>query len=93
MAMILSGIYRGHKCEIHQFCNDWFSVDVDNGSSVILSPLQIKLNMSEIGRVMREPNVGMMFVKFDLHRRTGIFKKKYNPKPRWHLEGDNLCFK
>lgn len=38
------GFKRGQHCTMHQFCNDWISVDFDDGTAAIVNPLSVELD-------------------------------------------------
>jgi len=63
MATILRGKKKGQKVEIHQFCNDWFSLK--NGT--IVSPSSLEFTPEETELIMkerREERVGGMFTLY-----------------------------
>jgi len=77
MAIVIRGKYKNKKVMIQQWCNDWFSVDVD-GLPVILSPTQLKLTPHEAENVALRPT-GFMFARFLLAPTSDkcfIFKKR-----------------
>jgi hypothetical protein len=54
---------RGREARLHQFCNDWLSVDIpaSNGfpaDARMLSPTQVELTLDEMARIQRAYNEG-----------------------------------
>jgi hypothetical protein len=70
MATLLRGKRRGEEVEIHQFCNDWFSLK--DGS--IVSPGSLRLSGEEKKRVVGGDS-GILFNLYDLTS-DGTFKKR-----------------
>lgn len=75
MATLLRGKNKGKKVKIMQWCNDWFSIEL-NGFPKIVSPLAIKLTSEETTSVFIHQNNGSLLKEFDLHPDTGIFKRR-----------------
>lgn len=76
MAKLLKGLMGGQTVKIHQFCNDWFDVELQNGKSKIVSPLSIELDPEETIMVYESENPGFLFQLFKLDLMTGRFKRR-----------------
>jgi hypothetical protein len=74
MATIRRGKLKGKEATIRQFCNDWFSVDVE-GVPKIVTPTSLILTVSEVGLVRESLNVGMLWTLFTLSD-DGVFKRR-----------------
>ena len=71
MAILLKGKNKGKEVIIHQWSNDWFSIEVE-GKSKIVSPLALQLNLEEMNRVLDKYT---LFSYFILHS-NGTFSKQ-----------------
>ena len=56
MARMLRGNRRGQTCELHQWANDWFTVDFPDRQSVVASPTSLELDDAERERWRDQPN-------------------------------------
>lgn len=66
--IILRGRYASQTGRLHQFANDWMSVDLDGGrQGVIVRPDQIKLNPGECEAVVAAANVGAFWREWKLN--------------------------
>lgn len=79
MAEILRGKHKGRTGVIHQFCNDWFTIDIEGGESgVVMNPTSLSLDPDEVARVMDKRDAdgtGFMFKEYTLNESTGLFKR------------------
>lgn len=81
MATILRGKHKGAEVTIHQFCNDWFTVDGPEGSDIsgeVIGPLSLQLDQDEVRRVLlacANGQTGTMFGEYDLDEVHGRFKR------------------
>lgn len=71
MALILKGKDKGKEVKLHQWCNDWFTVEDSNR---IYSPTSIRLNSEEIREFLLSES-GIMLSLYELVLPDGIFKK------------------
>lgn len=55
MATILRGKRKGEQARIHQWANDWFSVDHADGTPGIVNPTSLQLDAVESARWRDEP--------------------------------------
>jgi hypothetical protein len=65
MAVVLKGKHKGKSVNIHQWCNDWFMVDVADDQPAILSPTQLRLTEEEAKKIT-PGNSGMLLKLFQL---------------------------
>lgn len=84
MATIKRGKLKGKEAKISQFCNDWFSVDVE-GVPKIVTPTSLILTASEVEMVRTTFNVGMLWTLFTLGD-DGVFKRRPRLFPKGRLE-------
>ncbi len=56
MATLLRGARKGQTVRLHQWANDWFSVDYPDGSPGILTPLAVHLDTDEIAAWRANPS-------------------------------------
>lgn len=83
MATITRGKYKGRTCQLHQWCNDWFSVEILTGTDrlpKIVSPTSLRLTPREILK-LRPTECGTMFREFELLE-DGTFKRRRHRFPR-----------
>ena len=66
MARIIKGKNKGKKCRVHQHCNDWFSVQLEDGSPLIVSPTVLQFNLEEVKEIESNKNNGFLFNMFQL---------------------------
>ncbi len=71
MALILRGKDKGKEVILHQWCNDWFTIE---GSNKVYSPSSLRLNADEIDAVLKS-ETGIMFGLYKLVLPDGVFKK------------------
>lgn len=71
MALILKGKDKGKEVELHQWCNDWFTV---KNSNKVYSPSSIRLNADEIDTFLKSDS-GRMLSWYELILPDGIFKR------------------
>jgi hypothetical protein len=73
MAFVLKGRDAGLDLPIHQYCNDWFSLE----DGTIVSPLKLQLTPEECVEVLAardEGQTGTMFEEFELQE-NGTFTR------------------
>lgn len=56
MATVLRGKRRGETVTLHQWANDWFTVDHTDGSPGVVGPTSIQLDEAEVERWRARPN-------------------------------------
>jgi hypothetical protein len=56
MATVLRGKRKGETVTLHQWANDWFTVDHADGSPAVAGPTSIQLDEAEIARWRARPN-------------------------------------
>lgn len=79
---ILRGRYAGQTAKLHQFANDWMSVDIDGGRpNAIVRPDQVQLDADEHARVIDEPHVGQFWREWRLND-DGTFTALRPRQPR-----------
>lgn len=44
---IIRGKHRGKKATLHQYANDWMTVDIEGGRSSVVKPTDVKLTTEE----------------------------------------------
>lgn len=71
MARILMGKNKGKEVKLHQWCNDWFTVE---GINKFYSPTSIRLDANEIREFLLSDS-GNMLSWYELIIPDGIFKK------------------
>lgn len=86
MATILRGRHKDVVVSIHQFANDWFTVDNEDEGimGVVVSPTNLRLDAAEMERVVQaevDGQTGAMFREYDLDHHTGRFTK-LSPRSR-----------
>lgn len=65
MAVILKGKNKGKKVTLHQWCNDWFTVEGKGVNPAMpLSPTNLKFTDKEMEEVIHHNNNGIMFALF-----------------------------
>jgi hypothetical protein len=74
MALLIRGKNKGREVTIHQWCNDWFSISMDNKASIV-SPLSLQLTINEIEEVLSCTSNGLLFNLFKLDIQKGTFLK------------------
>ncbi len=79
MAEILRGKHKGKQGTIHQYCNDWFTIDIEDGPmGVVISPVSLRLNWPEVAMVlekMEAGKTGTMTREFQLDPIKGTFRR------------------
>lgn len=76
MAKILRGKRKGEDVKIHQFCNDWFSLD----DGTIINPTSLEFTQDEIEEIETaadKDQTGMMFAWFEWEGNR-LIRKRYN---------------
>ena len=63
MALIIKGKNKGKEVKLHQWCNDWFSVELED-RALIVSPTMLELTPLEMLKVVRDEGKGIMFQLF-----------------------------
>lgn len=67
-ALLIKGKFKGQQVEVSQWCNDWFSVDIDIGNLVIrrkiVSPTSLAFSYYDIEKIRNHDNNGMLFEMF-----------------------------
>jgi len=71
LALVTSGKHKSKECEVQQWCNDWFSVEVD-GESLILDPRHIAFTPMMMDYIIGHKNNGTLFQEFE----TSIYTKE-----------------
>ena len=71
MALILRGKDKGKIVKLHQWCNDWFTIE---DSNKVYSPTSIRLDANEIKEFLLSDS-GHMLSWYELIIPDGIFKK------------------
>lgn len=67
MAEILRGNDKGRQCVLHQWCNDWFTVDIDGGEQgKVVSPTSLRLTADEVDAVRKSAEADQVGVMFEL---------------------------
>lgn len=58
---------RGSEVEVklHQFCNDWISVDGPDGDPKILNPVSVVVSLGELEEMRRSVNPGHFWDWYD----------------------------
>lgn len=73
MARIIKGKRKGETVKLHQWCNDWFTID----DGTVYSPSSLQLNADEIDTFLKSDS-GIMLNLFSLEIPDGIFKRIRN---------------
>lgn len=73
MATIIKGKNKGKEVKVCQFCNDWFSVDLE-GMPLIVSPTMLQLTKEEM-KIFHKADRGHMDMLFTLLI-DGTFKRR-----------------
>ena len=74
MATMLKGKFKGKEVKILQWCNDWFSIEVD-GFTKIVTPTSLQLTPKEMTDVLEYDNNGFLLSAFE-PTKDGRFKRK-----------------
>lgn len=68
MAEITRGKHSGKQATIHQFANDWMSVDiVDGPQGVIVAPTSVRLDTAEANEVREHVGTGQFWALWQLN--------------------------
>lgn len=84
MATVLRGKRKGQEGVIHQFCNDWFSIDFLDEKGVIIRPTSLQLTAEEIDMVRYADSrgrTGVMLREFDLSDNGRFTRRRILPDP------------
>ncbi len=73
MATILRGKHKGKKVTIHQWCNDWITVEEIVQS---FSPSSLQYTPKEFRMILFNPDNGSMFQLFEPDYDNFRFKRK-----------------
>jgi len=74
MATILKGKFKGKEAKIKQWCDDWFSIEVDEFTKIV-TPTSLQLTPQEMAKVLEHDNNGFMLRIFE-PTLDGRFKRK-----------------
>ena len=84
MAKLLRGKDKGKTVKIHQWCNNWFSIEYENKAKIV-SPIALEFTMQEICEIEKyKDKSGFLFEAFILKLKlndltkpaTYVFKRK-----------------
>lgn len=75
MAIILKGKHKGKKVKIHQWCNDWITVEE---LTQPFSPMSLQYTSEEFRMILFNPNNGDMFELYEPDYNNYRFKRKKN---------------
>lgn len=67
---ITSGKYAGREGKLHQFANDWMTVDIEGErAGAVVSPRDVKLDQQEIARVRaaNPDSLGMFWKVWEMY--------------------------
>lgn len=82
MAIIIKGKRKGKYVKLEQWCNDWFTVAVDD-ETIVVSPSMLQLTLEEATTIVNHKNNGILFNLFTLTDNLRFErKKKYAEKEK-----------
>lgn len=58
---ITRGKLKGTKVTLHQFANDWLSVDTEDGNAMIINPTSVRLEPGEIEKFREHSSTGQFW--------------------------------
>lgn len=74
MAKIRRGKHKGETVKLHQWCNNWFSVELKDKIRLIVSPTNLIFTGEEMADVLLTKNNGLLLGLFEPLDNT--FKKR-----------------
>lgn len=81
MAVVLKGKYKSEVVELRGWANDWFSVDLKDGSTAILKPTQIRVTIEEAKAWQSDPSG--MDREYEL---IDCMFRKLGTRPEWPID-------
>jgi len=75
MATILEGKFKGKEAEIKQWCDDWFSVEIDEFIKIV-SPTSLQFTPEEFQVILEHNNNGMLLKLFEPTKNLRFKRKK-----------------
>src|SRR5258708_8239990 len=75
MALIIKGKNKGKFVKLHQWCNDWFSVELE-GKPIIVSPTMLQFSIQETYDITHSGDNGFLLNKYELGSDARFHKKR-----------------
>jgi hypothetical protein len=79
VATILRGKRKGQEGTIHQFANDWFTIDFPDDMGVVVNPASLMLSADEVEMVRNAPREADGLFRFYDLSDEGRFTKRKRP--------------
>jgi hypothetical protein len=79
--IVLRGKHCGASGKVHQFCNDWITADLADGTPFTGSLLSVQLDPDEVAMFRAATDVGSMWREFDLSDEGRFTRKRRGRRP------------